>query len=99
MKTSAQLDLLEIKRRARPILLRYGVKRAGVFGSAARREMRPASDIDILVEIEQPISLFKLVRLKLELEEALGHRVDLGEYAALKPRIRERVLQEEVPIL
>ena len=98
-RVAAQIDIEEIKRRVRPILLRYGAKRAGLFGSAARGELRRNSDIDILVEIDRPIGLFEFVGIKLELEEALGRKVDLGEYDALKPLIRERVLREEVPIL
>jgi predicted nucleotidyltransferase len=82
-----------------PILRKYNVKRAGVFGSAARDEANKNSDIDILVEIEDRITLLDFVRLKLELEEALGRKIDLGEYAAIKPIIREQILKEEMPIL
>ena len=73
--------------------------RAGIFGSAARGQLRRRSDVDILVELSQPISLFDFVGLKLELEEALGRKVDLVEYGAIKPLIRERILGEEVSIL
>ena len=73
--------------------------RSSVFGSLVRGELTPSSDIDILIELESPISLFAFVGLQRELEQALGRRVDLGEYAALKPRIRDQVLSEQVPIL
>jgi predicted nucleotidyltransferase len=89
----------EIKRKILSILKRYNVKRAGIFGSIARGEENEESDIDILVEIIGRISLLDFAGLKLELEEALGQRVDLGEYSTIKPIIKEQILSEEVSIL
>lgn len=89
----------EIKRKVLPILQRYGVKRVGLFGSYIREEMREDSDIDILVEIEKDISLLDFVGLKLEIEEALGRKVDLVEYDTIKPLLRERILNEQVVLL
>ena len=93
------MNIDEIKAAILPILKKYGVKRAGIFGSVARGEDRADSDVDILVEIEGRMSLLDFVGLKLELEDLLGRKVDLGEYAVIKPIIRESVLREEVPIL
>ena len=94
------MKLEEIKEKIVPILKRYGIKKAGVFGSLVRGEAREDSDLDILVEIERDdISLLDFVGIKLELEEALNRRVDLVEYCTIKPLIRERILREEVPIL
>jgi len=89
----------EIKQKILPILQRYGVKRVGLFGSCVRGEMREGSDIDILVEIEKDISLLDFVGLKLEIEEALGKKVDLVEYNTIKPLLREKILSEQVIIL
>ncbi len=89
----------QIKRKILPILKPYGVKRAGLFGSCVRESMRNDSDIDILVEIDKDISLLDFVGLKLEIEEALGKKVDLVEYKAIKPLLRERILNEQVIIL
>jgi len=89
----------EIKRKILPILKRYNVKRAGIFGSIARGEENEESDIDILVEIEGRMSLLDFAGLKIELEEALGKRVDLGEYSTIKPIIKKQILSEEVSIL
>jgi len=89
----------EIKRKISPILQRYGVKKAGLFGSCVRGDMKANSDIDILVEIERDISLLDFVGLKLEIEEALGNKVDLVEYNTIKPLLRERILKEQVIIL
>jgi predicted nucleotidyltransferase len=89
----------QIKRKILPILRRYGVKRVGLFGSCVRGEMTPDSDIDILVEIDSDISLLDFVGLKLELEEALNRKVDLGEYNTIKPFLRERIMKEQEIIL
>jgi len=93
------MNVKEIKNRILPILKKYGVTRAGVFGSVVREEATEDSDIDILVEIGGKMSLFDFVGLQLELEEALGRKVDLGEYSTIKPIIREQILSEEVAIL
>lgn len=92
-------DIDGIRKKITPILKRYGVKRAGVFGSCVRGEMKEDSDIDILVEIEKDLSLLDFVGLKLEIEEALGRKVDLVEYCTVKPLLRERILNQQVAIL
>ncbi|MGH7861201.1 MAG: nucleotidyltransferase family protein [Candidatus Dormibacteraceae bacterium] len=88
----------EIGARARPILANYGVRRAAIFGSAARGQLRARSEVDFLVELTVPIGLFRFVGLKLELEEALGRKVDLVTIDAIKPALRARILRELVPI-
>jgi len=95
MNTYAQ----EIKQSILPILKRYGVSKAALFGSAVRNEVQPESDIDILVQIDEDISLLDFVGLKLELEEALNRNVDLVEYDTIKPLIRDRILKEQQVIL
>lgn len=94
-----QMYIEEVKQKINPILQRYGVKRAGLFGSCARGEMSEDSDIDILVEIDKNISLLDFVGIKLEIEETLGRRIDLVEYHTIKPRLKDRILKEEVAIL
>ena len=66
----------------------------GVFGSIARGEATEHSDIDLLVAFSRRKSLLALVRLKRQLSEALGRKVDLLTETALSPYLRERVLQE-----
>jgi uncharacterized protein len=82
-----------------PILKRYGVSKAALFGSIIRDEMRTDSDIDMLVQIDSDISLLEFVGLKLELEEALKKNVDLVEYDTIKPLLREYILKEQEVIL
>ena len=89
----------EIKKRIIPILRQHGIKRAGIFGSAATGEDKKDSDIDILVEIQSDLSLLDFVGIKLELEETLGRNIDLVEYDTIKPAIREQILAQEVPVL
>lgn len=93
------MKIEEIKVKALPVLRRSGATRAGLFGSAAREEMRPDSDIDILVEIKRDISLLDFIGIQQELEDALGRKVDLVEYHTIKPALRENILQSEVPML
>jgi len=93
------MNIEEIKGKILPILKKYGVTRAGIFGSVVRGEARKDSDIDILVKIESRMSLLDFAGLKLELEEALGRKVDLGEYSVIKPIIKEQILKEEVSII
>jgi predicted nucleotidyltransferase len=70
----------EIKQKILPILRRHAVKRAGLFGSLVRGEMKKDSDIDILVEIDKNISLLDFIGIKQEIEDSLERRVDLVEY-------------------
>jgi len=95
MNTYAQ----QIKQSILPILKRYGVSKAALFGSAIRGQMGSKSDIDILVQIDKDISLLEFVGLKLDLEEALKKDVDLVEYDTIKPLIRDRILKEQQVIL
>jgi uncharacterized protein len=75
---------------------RYQVRELSLFGSAARGEMRPDSDIDLLVEFlpKAEIGLVEHAGLMLDLERLLGRKVDLVSKNALKPRIRPYVLAD-----
>ena len=93
------VNVQQIKQSILPILRRYGVSKAGVFGSVVSNEMLPESDIDILVQIDKDISLLDFVGMKLELEEALNRSVDLVEYDTIKPLLRDRILNKQEIIL
>ena len=77
---------------------KYGVRSLALFGSVARDEAGPASDVDLLVEYERPVGYFALFALQDHLESLLGCKVDLGTSDSLKPRIRERVMGECVRV-
>jgi predicted nucleotidyltransferase len=92
-------DLLKEKRgQILRLAARHGARNLRVFGSVARGEAGPTSDVDFLVEMEPGRSLFDLGGLLMDLEALLGCRVDLVTERGLKERIRDRVLQEAVPI-
>jgi uncharacterized protein len=97
--SSPALSLDEIKAKAVPVLQDAGATKAALFGSYARGDNRPDSDIDLLVELPKGLSLLDLAGIKLNLEEALGKAVDLVEYHTIKPRIRENVLSSQIPLL
>lgn len=72
----------------------YGVKSLTLFGSVARDEARPDSDVDLLVEFDRPVGYFGLFRLQDDLAGLLGRPVDLGTPASLKERMRPQVFSE-----
>lgn len=80
------------------IAAEHGARDVRVFGSVARGEADPESDVDFLVELEPGRSLLDLGGLQMELESLLGCRVDVVTSRGLKARIRERVLREAMPV-
>lgn len=77
---------------------KYGVIGVRLFGSVARGEANPKSDVDLLVELPPHTSLLTLVAIKQELEDSLNRPVDVVTEAAISPYIREQVLQEAIPL-
>ena len=77
---------------------RYGVTEIGVFGSYVRGEQDPDSDIDVLIELEEPprIDLFDLVNLEYHLTDLLGVDADVAIKGDLRKRIGKRILSEVV---
>jgi predicted nucleotidyltransferase len=77
---------------------KFKVKTIGVFGSYIRGEQKRSSDVDVLVEFEEPIGLFEFMDLEDYLSQLLGVKVDLVSKKALKPHIGERIMQEVIMI-
>ena len=77
---------------------KYGVQSLSLFGSVARNEARPDSDVDLLVEFNRPVGLFGLIALQEYLEKLFGCKVDLGTPDSLRPGLKEEVLQEAVHV-
>jgi predicted nucleotidyltransferase len=77
---------------------RYGARNVRVFGSAARGDAGPESDIDLLVDLEPGRSLLDLGALLMDLQDLLGCPVDVVTEAGLRSRIRDRVLREARPL-
>lgn len=75
-----------------------GVTVLGLFGSAARGEDGPGSDVDLLIDVPDGVGLFALGKLEIELRELLGVEVDLVPVAGLKLRVRREVEAELLPL-
>lgn len=75
-----------------------GVKSLELFGSVARDEATPESDVDFLVEFAIEATLFDMFRVRHYLEDLLGHKVDLGTRTALKEHLRESVTKDVVRV-
>jgi predicted nucleotidyltransferase len=77
-------------------LERLGVRSLHLFGSLARGDARPESDVDLLVEFDKPVGLFHFFRVQRRLEAILGRSVDLVMKDAIKRQLRTRILAEAV---
>ena len=86
--------LVAIKNHKLELCTEYPIKKIGVFGSYVRGEERSDSDVDVLVEFEYPIDLFRFLDLEEKLSELFGKRVDLVSKKALKPHIGRQILKE-----
>jgi predicted nucleotidyltransferase len=95
------ITLAQIREAAEPACAELGVKRLDVFGSVARGDTKPDSDVDLLVEFDSPNNALhrRYFRLLHHLEDTLGRTIDLLTPNGLKnPYIRDRILQERIPI-
>jgi predicted nucleotidyltransferase len=88
----------ELRRLQPELRTRYPIREMGVFGSWVRGEQTDDSDLDVLVDLDDGITLIDFVGLQLALADALGMRVDLVMKEGLKPRIGERILSEVVRV-
>ena len=79
-------------------LAKYHPVLVGIFGSYSRNEQKPDSDLDILVNFEQPVSLLDLVGIELELSEKLGIKVDLITKKSLSPKLEEYIMRDMIKI-
>lgn len=77
-------------------LRRLGIGSLLVFGSVARDEARPDSDLDLIAEFDRPVGYLGLARVQHELERLLGCRVDLATLGMIRPEHRDRILGEAV---
>jgi uncharacterized protein len=96
MRRDDVLAVLRVNRRR--LQEEFGVRSLALFGSVARNESKPDSDVDLLVEFDRPTGYFGLVRLQLFLQEILACEVDLGTPGSLRPTVRERVQKEAIRV-
>jgi len=96
------MNLLEVVQSKREDILRLAARRGArnvrLFGSVARGEAQPESDVDFLVDLEPGHSLLDLGGLLMDLQSLLGRRVDVVTEAGLRERLRHRVLSEARPL-
>lgn len=96
MKTNLSHIKDIIQKKMGSLRSKYDVKSVGVFGSFSRGEEKKSSDLDILVEFSRPVGMFKFIELEEYLSKLIGKKVDLVTKNALKPAIKEEVLQEVI---
>ena len=88
------MTIAEIRQSIVPVLEHYDVKYAGVFGSVARGEDRPDSDVDILISLKQPVGLLKFFSLHDKLEEVLHRKVDLVTENSMNEHVKPFALRD-----
>ena len=89
-------EILEMLRSDQKALDSFCVKSIGVFGSIARGEAVPDSDVDILVEFSVTPDLFEFIDLKFHLESLMGREVDLATPDALHPMLKDDIMKDVV---
>jgi hypothetical protein len=91
-------DVLQTLRAHEDDLRRLGASHAAVFGSVARGEAGPGSDIDVLIDLDpdRPMGVFQYARLKLYINEILDGAGDVVNRKTLKPLLREHILSDAV---
>ena len=82
-----------------PILARNNARRAALFGSVVSGDFDEQSDVDILVELDDSLSLLDYIGIIIELEDKLGRKVDLVEYGAIKPALKDEIERSALRIL
>ncbi len=92
-------EVLAIVAAHRQQLQAMGVKSLELFGSVARDEAGPDSDVDFLVEFDRPVGLFDFSKVRLYLEDVLGRSVDMGTLDALREHLRKPVLKDVIRAL
>jgi len=98
MKKKIDRIILKLQENKPVLEEKYSVKNLEVFGSYVLGEQKKGSDLDVLVDFYKTIDLFKYIELENYLSETLGVKVDLVMKDALKPRIKDRILNEAIPV-
>ncbi len=98
MKKKIDQIIMKLRENKHFLEEKYKVKTLGVFGSYVRGEQKKGSDLDILVEFQQPVGLFEFMELEDFLETKMGVKIDLVSKKALKPRIGKHILEEVINV-
>jgi len=97
-KLNSRKDIQRIKIKIIPLLKKYKIAKAGIFGSYAEGKEKKNSDVDILIQPTKNMG-FKFAGLEIELSEKLGRKVDLVSYNGLSPYLKNRILKQEVRLI
>lgn len=92
------MDLQKTREQIGLLIKKHNVLRAALFGSIVTGSMNENSDIDLLVDMPKNSSLFDMLRIKIDLEEHLGRKVDIVQYKAIKARLKDEILSHQVSI-
>ena|SRR5215208_1760514 len=84
-------EALQLLKEHRAELEAMGVTSLALFGSVARDEAGPESDVDVIIDVRRPFGLFDLARVHLRLEEIFGCKVDVATEGGMHQRYRERI--------
>lgn len=96
MRRDEVLNILQSHRQE--LFERYSIASLAIFGSTARDEAQPGSDVDILVEFRETPGLFEFIGLQQRLESLLGCKVDLGTPRSLRLNMKSAVLREAIHV-
>jgi uncharacterized protein len=88
----------DIKVKLKPVFEKYGLIKAAVFGSYARHEAMPDSDVDLLVYLDESFELEKYLKFETALKRALKKKIDIVEYRCINGFMREDILKEAVTL-
>ncbi len=97
----AEENVNKLKPKIINILKKYGIKKAGIFGSYARGEQKKNSDIDIVVSYPKNSNGagFGFIRIGHDLESVLKKNIDLITYNSISPYLKKRILNEEIRLI
>lgn len=95
---AVELPLQDKRQEILRLAARHGATRLRIFGSLARGEATPHSDVDVLVAFEPGRSLLDLVALRQDLEDLLGRKIDVVSEQGLSPYLRERIVREAITL-
>jgi hypothetical protein len=96
--TMPRQEIIDTLRAHQSELCEQGVKSLALFGSVARNESQPDSDVDLLVEFDGPVGMFHFLRVRRHLSQLLQRKIDLVTRPALREGMREDILREAVDV-
>lgn len=89
------MTITDIQKQIMPILRRRKIKKAALFGSAAKGKMSKKSDIDLVVDLPEDYTLLDLIGLKIDLEQKSGRKIDILTYKSINPLLKDIILNEQ----